>query len=405
MLNKSGLEGVRVLDFAQVWAGPYCSMLLALNGAEVIKVESERRTDHSRVFSVTLGTRYKGKDESPLFNTLNLNKVDITLNLSRPKGVELAKDIARVCDVVIENFRPGVMSRLGLDYVAVRKVKPDIIYLSSSSRGGAGPEWNYAGYAPIFAGLGGLSYVTGHPDGMPSKISGRTDLLVGTSAFLAILAALIYRSRTGTGQHIDLSSSEAMGVLVGDAFMAYAMNSRDHTRQGNRDSSMAPHNCYRCKGDDKWISIAIASDEEWQAFCDAVGNLDWTRDDRFSDTYSRKANEEELDILVSEWTINHTHYEAMEILQRAGVAAMPSFSSEELFDNPHLKERGVFTELDHPVMGKQTVVGPPWKLSATPTKVTRHAPLLGEHNRYVFGELLGMLEEDIEQLQREEVIY
>jgi len=405
MLSRSGLEGVRVLDFAQVWAGPYCSLLLALNGAEVIKVESERRIDHSRLFSVTLGTRYMGKDESPLFNTLNINKLDITLNLSHPKGVELAKDIARVCDVVIENFRPGVMSRLGVDYEALRKVKPDVIYLSSSSRGGTGPEWDYAGYAPIFAALGGVSYVTGHPDGMPSPISGRTDLLVGTSGFLAIVAALIYRSRTGKGQYIDLSSSEAMSVLIGEMFMDYAMNRRDQTPKGNQDSIMAPHNCYRCKGDDKWVSIAIASDDEWQAFCDVIGNPDWTRDRKFSDAYSRKANEKELDRLVSQWTMNHTHYEAMEMLQRAGVAAMPSFSGEELLNNPHLEERGFFTEIHHPVMGKQTVVGPPWKLSATPGKVSRHAPLFGEHNKYVFGELLGMSQEDIDELQKQKVIY
>jgi len=404
-VNGRGLEGVRVLDFTQVWAGPYCSMLLALNGAEVIKVESERRTDHSRLFSVTLGTRYKGKDESPLFNTLNLNKLDITLNLSHPKGVELAKRIARVCDVITENFRPGVMARLGLDYETLKKVKPDIIYLSSSSRGSTGPEWNYAGYAPIFAALGGLSYITGHPNGTPSAMSGRTDLLVGTTGFFAILAALIHRSRTGKGQYIDLSSSEAMSVLIGDTFMDYAMNRRNQTRNGNRDPVLAPHNCYRCKGDDKWISIAIASDEEWRAFSSAIGNPEWTRDDRFADAYSRKANEDELDRLISEWTMNHTHYEAMEILQRAGVAAMPSFSSEELFGNPHLKEREFTSQIDHPIIGKLTLIGTPWKLSATPARITRHAPLFGEHNRYVFGELLGMEEEEIEKLRKEEVIY
>lgn len=404
-MNTGGLTGVRVLDFTQVWAGPYCSLLLALNGAEVIKVESERRTDRTRLFSVTLATTYKGKDESTLFNNLNLNKLDITLNLSHPQGVELAKDIVKVCDVVVENFRPGVMARLGLDYEAMRRVRPDIVYLSSSSRGSTGPEWNYAGYAPTFTALGGLAYITGHQDGMPSLMSGRTDLLVGASAFLAIMAALIYRSRTGKGQYIDLSSSEAIGVLIGDTFMDYAMNGREQTRKGNRDSAMAPHNCYRCQGEDKWISIAIASDEEWQSFCDAIGNPEWTREERFADAYSRKANEDELDWLISEWALNHTHYQAMELLQGAGVAAMPSFSSEELFHNPQVKERKVFTEVDHPVIGKQTLVGTPWKLSATPAAVTRHAPLFGEHNEYVFCELLGMPMARLEQLQKERIVY
>lgn len=404
-MNTGGLRGVRVLDFTQVWAGPYCSMLLALNGAEVIKVESERRPDRTRFFSVTLATTYKGKDESQLYNNLNLNKLDITLNLSHPQGVELAKDIAKVCDVVVENFRPGVMDRLGLDYEALRQVRPDIVYLSSSSRGSTGPEWNYAGYAPTFAALSGLSHLTGHRDGTPSLMSGRTDLLVGTSAFLAIMAALIYRSRTGKGQYIDLSSSEAISVLIGDTFMDYAMNGREQTRNGNRDPSMAPHNCYRCQGEDKWISIAVASEEEWQSFCNAINNPEWTKDARFADAFSRKANEDELDRLISEWALNHTHYEAMELLQGAGVAAMPTFSSEELFDNPHLRERRVYTEIDHPVIGKQTLVGEPWKLSATPAAVTRHAPLFGEHNQYVFGKLLGMPTARLEQLQKEHIIY
>ena len=404
-MNTGGLRGVRVLDFTQVWAGPYCSLLLALNGAEVIKVESERRPDRTRFFSVTLATTYKGKDESQLYNNLNLNKVDITLNLSHPQGVELAKDMTKVCDVVVENFRPGVMARLGLDYEALRQVRPDIVYLSSSSRGSTGPEWNYAGYAPTFAALSGLSYLTGHRDGTPSLMSGRTDLLVGTSAFLAIMAALIYRSRTGKGQYIDLSSSEAIAVLIGDTFMDYAINGRDQTRNGNRDPSMAPHNCYRCQGEDKWISIAVASEEEWQSFCNAIGNPEWTKDARFADAFSRKANEDELDRLISEWALNHNHYEAMELLQGGGVAAMPSFSSEELFDNPHLRERRVYTEVDHPIIGKQTLVGEPWKLSATPAAVTRHAPLFGEHNQYVFGKLLGMSTARIEQLQKEHIIY
>lgn len=404
-MNTGGLRGVRVLDFTQVWAGPYCSMLLAFNGAEVIKVESEKRPDRTRFFSVTLATTYKGKEESQLFNNLNLNKLDITLNLSHPQGVELAKDIAKLCDVVVENFRPGVMARLGLDYEALRQVRPDIVYLSSSSRGSKGPEWNYAGYAPTFAALSGLSHLTGHRNGTPSLMSGRTDLLVGTIAFLAIMAALIYRSRTGKGQYIDLSSSEAISVLIGDAFMDYAMNGREQIRNGNRDPAMAPHNCYRCQGEDKWISIAVASDEEWQSFCDVIGKPEWARDERFADALSRKANEDELDRLISEWALNHTHYEAMELLQGAGVAAMPSFSSEELFNNPHLKERRVYTEVDHPVLGKQTLVGTPWKLSATPAAVTRHAPLFGEHNKYVFGELLGMPAERLDQLQKEHIVY
>jgi len=405
MEKRKPLEGIRILDFTQVWAGPYCTMLFALYGAEVIKVESAKRPDNSRLFSVTLAIRYKSKDESPLFNTLNLNKLDITLDLSRPRAVELVKDIARHCDVAVENFRPGVMKRLGLDYASLREIKPDIVYLSSSSRGGTGPEWDYAGYAPIFAAMGGLSHITGNPDGIPSMITGRTDLLVGTSALLAIMAALVYRRKEGIGQYIDLSSSEAITALIGDTFMDYAMNGRNQGRQGNRDAVMVPHTCYRCRGEDKWISIAVAGDGEWQAFCEAIGNPAWTREDRFSDALLRKANETDLDRHVSEWTEKLTIEEVLQILQNAGVAAMPSQSSEDIFNDPHLRQRGAFREIDHPVMGKQTLIGPPWRLSGVPDGNIRHAPLFGEHNAYVFGELLGLPPAEIEELQRDGIIY
>ena len=404
-MKQKALEGVRVLDFTQVWAGPYCTMLMAMYGAEVIKVESKKRPDNSRLFSVTLALNYKGKDESPLFNTLNLNKLDITLNLTRPKAVDLAKEIARISDIVVENFRPGVMARLGLDYESLREMNPKIIYLSSSSRGGTGPEWDYAGYAPIFSALGGLAHITGYPDGIPSPLSGRVDLLVGMSALFAILAALAYRTKTGKGQYIDLSSSEAITALIGDTFMDYAMNHRDQSRKGNQDGSMAPHNCYPCKGDDKWISIAVSSDSEWQALCDVMGRPELTKDERFSDSCIRKANEGELDKLIGEWTAELAPLEAMEILQKAGVAAMPSMSSEDLCHDRHLQERGAFTSVDHPVIGRQTLVSAPWKIAGSENATFRHAPLFGEHNSYVFGELLGLSPQQVEELIREEVIY
>ncbi|MFC1534489.1 CaiB/BaiF CoA transferase family protein, partial [Thermodesulfobacteriota bacterium] len=366
---------------------------------------SENRPDGSRMLSVTLAVRYEGKDESLLFNTLNLNKLDITLNLSNPKAVALAKDVAKLCDIVVENFRPGVMKALDLDYETIKKVKPDVIYLSSSSRGSTGPERSYAGYAPMFAALGGISSITGRADSLPSSMTGSTDLIVGTSGFFAVMAALMYRSKTGKGQYIDLSSSEAVSVLTGDALMEYAINQRNMQRKGNSDFTMAPHGCYPCSGERKWISIAVGSDLEWKAFCDAIGNPDLINDERFSDESSRRANEEDLNILISEWTRKHTHYEAMEILQNAGVAAMPSLNVKELFSNPHLMERSAYAEVDHPVSGIQTVLDSPWKLSATPSIIIRHAPLFGEHSEYVFGQLLGLSDEKIEELKQEKVIY
>ena len=186
--------------------------------------------------------------------------------------------------------------------------------------------------------------------------------------------------------------------------MDYTMNRRIQSRKGNQDDFMAPHNCYPCKGRDRWISIAIATKVEWEAFCDAIGNPVWTKEKRFSDMYTRWENQDELDKLIGERTINYTDYEVMEILQKFGVAAVPSFSNEELFKDIHIKERGAFVEVMDPELGKRFELGVPWKLSATPIKVTPVA-LSGEHNEYVFGELLGMSTEEIATLMEKEIIY
>jgi benzylsuccinate CoA-transferase BbsF subunit len=404
-MNEGPLKGVRVADFTFAWAGPYATTLLAFMGAEVIHVETTRRPDYSRTLSITTRQTFTGLDQSTVFNDINLGKLDITLDLRKPKAIELAKKLVKVCDVVVENMRPGVMDRLGLGYEAVKEVKPDIVYLSSSARGAKGPEREYIGYAPSFAALSGMSYIAGYPDNPPSQMMGEIDLISATASAFAILAALNYRQVTGKGQYIDLSSSETISVLIGEVLMDYIMNDRVQFRQGNRDDIMAPHNCYRAKGDEKWVSIAIATEGEWRAFCEALGNPDWTKDEKFSDAYSRWKNQEELDELITGWTLDHTPYEVMDILQRVGVAAMPFLNTEDLCYDPHLKERGLFTEVDHPVIGKKFLVSPPWKMSLTPARIYCRAPLFGEHNQYVFGELLSLKKEEIAELRREEVIY
>jgi len=402
-MNRSALDGVRIADFSWAWAGPYATMLLALMGAEVIKIESQQKLDHVRLRALGFGV-FRGVDRSPFFNDLNLNKLSVTLNLSRPEAVELAKRIVRISDVVVQNMRTGAMDRLGLGYEDLKKVKPDIIYLSSSACGSTGPEKGYLGYAPTFGALGGAVHLTGYPDGPPQQMMGAIDLRSAATAAFAILAALCYRQRTGEGQLIDLSSQETISALIGDAIMDYTMNRRNQTRKGNRDEAMAPHNCYRCR-DGKWVTIAIATEEEWKAFCSAIGDPDWTRDHRFADAYSRQRNQDELDKHVEAWTMNYTPHQVMEILQKVGVAAVPSFNSKDLCTDRHLKERGVFMEVDHPVMGKRVVVAPHWKLSHTPARPGRYAPLFGEHNEYVFGELLGMRLDEINELKEGGIIY
>ncbi len=399
------LEGIRVVDFTWAWAGPYATLLLAFLGAEVIKVERLKRLDHTRLRSLMTGPTMGGPNQSPVFNDMNLNKLSLTLDLTQPRAIEVAKRLVKVSDVVAQNMRPGVMDRLGLSYEVLKEVKPDIIMLSSSALGGTGPEQTYVGYAPTFAAMSGLAYVSGNPDGRPSTLSGAIDTRVATTSAFAVLAALIHRQHTGQGQHIDLSSSEAISCLVGEVLMDYTMNRRVSERRGNHDESMAPHNCYPCRGEDRWVTIAVSTDEEWQAFCQALGNPHWTEDERFIDARSRWQNQEELDELVSKWTRQHTDYEVTEALQKVGVAAAPSLSGEMVSKDPHSKERGLFVEVEHPEIGKKLVVGPPWKLSATPARVRQSAPLLGEHNQYVLGELLGMSQDEINQLVKEQVVY
>jgi benzylsuccinate CoA-transferase BbsF subunit len=404
-MNSDALKGIRVADFSWVWAGPLATLLLSFMGAEVIKIESRKRIDQARRGSITTGDSFSNYDASPIFNNANLNKKGVTIDLSHPEGAALAKRIVAVSDVAMENMRSGVMDKLGLGYKDLVKVKPDIIMCSSSGFGSSGPYREYAGYAPIFAAFGGLAHLTGYEDGAPNTMSGVMDLRVGTVSATVLLAALIHRQKTGEGQFIDLSSTECISTLVGAELMEYTMNKRSPFRSGNQDSIMAPHNCYRCKGDDKWISIVVATDEEWNALCRVMGNPAWTEDEAFSNIYSRWKNRAKLDELIGNWTINYTHYQVMELLQSAGVAAMPSFNAEEILSDPHVKARGLINEVQHPVLGKKVVINPSWKHSETPARIHKASPLLGEHNEEVFGGLLGMSKEEIKKLEDAQIIY
>jgi len=405
MINNGPLQGIRITEFTSAWAGPYATCLLGFLGAEVIKVESRQRLDHSRNLAFSTGKKFSGPNESSVFNSLNLNKASITLNLKNQKAIALAKQLLKISHATMENMRPGVLDRLGLGYEAAKEIKPDIIYLSSSACGQTGPEREYVGYAPTFAAMAGLSFITGYEDWPPSNFMGSIDLKSAFTSAFALIAALCQHQRTGEGQYIDLSSQEAIAALSGDIFLEYILNQNVPIRKGNRNEMMAPHNCYPCSGEDKWISIAVANNEEWHALCYAMEKPELIQDEKFKDLKKRQKHMGELDAIISRWTQDQDHYILMEKLQQAGVAATPSLGSKALFDDPHLKQRGVFQQVEHPVIGKDWVIGPPWKLSETPASIRCHAPLLGEHNHYVFCELLGMSPEEVKTLEEEQVIY
>lgn len=399
-ITKGALEGVRIAEFGLAWAGPLGTMLLSSFGAEVVKVETRTRPDFSR--RVYGGTDL---DMAPNFQDVNINKLSVSLDLKTPRGLELAKDLIRKSDVLMTNMRPGVMDDLGLGYEAVSAIRPDIIYLASSANGGGGRESKYAGWAPTFAALAGIADVTGFEDQLPVPVSMPTDIRCGYAVALAIVLALNDRRRTGRGQHVDLSSTEAVASLMPHLFVDCAVNGRVAQRLGNRDPWEAPQGCYPCKDDETWLSISVHNGEEWQQLARAVGHEEWLDDPRFADAAARNRFHAELDALITGWTRTRPVAEAMRLLQEDGVAAVQVFSPADLWTDRHTQEREVYTWVEHPKIGPRVVLNMPWKLSRTPARITRSGPMLGEHTDAVLGGLLGLSGEEIQRLKDDRVAY
>jgi crotonobetainyl-CoA:carnitine CoA-transferase CaiB-like acyl-CoA transferase len=401
------LEGIRVVDMTWVWAGPCACMLLAMLGAEVVKVESRDRLDFFRRYVIwplaDAEPKELSTDESMMFLSANMSKLGVTLDLGKPEGKDLLKRLVAVSDVVVENMRPGAMARLGFGYDDLRRANPAIIMLSSSARGSSGPESQYAGYAAVNHAIGGAAYITGYPDGPPGYALGDVDLMNATTAAFAIVAALRYRDLTGQGQFIDYSQSEGVTSLIGESLLEYQMTGRIPERKANSDDFMAPHGVYPCWGIDRWLAIAVATDDEFAALCDVIGVSDLASDPRFAFAADRKRNESALDEIIAGWTREQDRDYAVERLSSAGVAAAPSRDAQDLFRDPHLRARGAFVEVEHPEGGAHDLVGLPWKMSGC-EPLLRRAPRLGEHNNYVFHDVLGLSEAELKKLRRRGVI-
>lgn len=403
------LEGVRVLDLTMVFAGPMGSRILTDLGAEVIKIESAPRSD---VFTRANVYPENEPSEEPwnrgcFFHSVNAGKHGVSLNLGSEKGREIFKRLVKISDVVMENFSPRVMENWGLGYGELRKVKLDLIMVSMSGLGHYGPLRDFYTYVPSMEGMSGLTYITGHPNELP-LLSGYAygDWVLGATAAAALLVALYYRQRTGRGQYIDVAGREAVNCHIGEIIMDYTLNGREQTRVGNQHSSAAPHGCYRSKGNDNWVNIAIENDEQWRGFCQAIGNPAWTKEERFADALSRWRNREELDRLVEEWTSQYDHYEAMEILQKAGVPSGAVLNMKESNLDAHLIERGFFQVIDHGKgIGKRPIPKQmPAKFSDIESFVPQRAPRFGQDNEYVFCSLLRMSKEELGKLEEEKVI-
>jgi crotonobetainyl-CoA:carnitine CoA-transferase CaiB-like acyl-CoA transferase len=400
------LEGLRVVDFSWVWAGPYCTMHLAYLGAEVIKIESQAHLDLMRRLPIAPKGVKPTYDASGPFNQWNQSKKSMQLNLRKAEGLALAKQLIQHSDVVIDNFATGVMEDMGLSYEELTKLKPDLIVVSISGYGHTGPLKEYMGYGPAIPPLTGLSALTGYHNGPPQELGVSIgDPNAGITAAAAICAALAARKRTGRGQYIDVALWSAATVLAAEGWMEYAMNGTEMPRQGNRDVWMAPHNCFRCRGEDAWVAIACGTEGEWRALCQVMGQPQLADDPRFRTVSDRKTHEDELEQCLTAWTTQHDRWEITRQLQAVGVAAFPSMSSKDLVEDVHLNGRGFFTRLPHLQVGTQTHTGIPWIFTNAPNGVRSPAPLLGQHTDEVLRDVLRYTDEDIARLREQQVLY
>ena len=420
-IPPNALHDVRIVDLGSAWAGPMAGQLLADMGAEVIKVESRARMDGMRLGRPMIPIPDHGEDLAggdrglwpelqPVFHGLNRNKLSVTLNLRTEDGRAILRRLASVSDVVLSNFSPGVLQRLGMDYDSLSRVKPDIIVAAMPAFGDTGPLSDMVAYAPIIQAMSGMMSLVGYPPDEGEPLVGElqaawSDTVAAVCAALGVVAALRHRNRTGCGQYVEAAHLEGTAALLGVPMLQQQMTGQTPTPAGNDDPDFAPHNNYPCAGDDAWVSIAVGSETEWRALAGVLGDDGLAEDPRFADAASRWRNRRALDNLVAGWTRSRTPEEATSLLQTAGVAAMPVMNIADQFADPHLNARETYVEIDHPHVGAEMLYGVPWLFSGTPGNVRSPAPLLGQHNEYVLTELLGMDDATVCRLSDEQVVY
>jgi crotonobetainyl-CoA:carnitine CoA-transferase CaiB-like acyl-CoA transferase len=378
------LEGVRVVDFSWVWAGPFCTMHLAYLGAEVIKIESSGRPGLGRRLPIhPLGVE-PSLDTCGYFNQWDQGKKSIELDLSDPAGVQRALALVATADVVVDNYATGVMDRLGLSDAALREANPDVIIASITGYGHTGPLAHYMGYGPTTAPLSGLTAMTGHVGGRPEEAGiSFGDPAAGMTAAFAIAAGLAGRARGSDPARIDVSLWEATAANAVELWMRHALDAEPIARMGNRNPNAAPYGLFPCAGDDTWVSIACVSDSDWEHLA-ALGAID---DPRFASLAGRKEHEDDLESIVASFTTTQDPWALTTTLQQAGIAAYPSLSCADLEHDPQLVARQFWERFDHPATGPRTHSGIPWQMKNSGNGVMRRAPLLGEHTTEVLDQL------------------
>ncbi len=400
---RKALQDIKIADFTWYVAGPFCTRYLADYGAQIIKVESTKVLDGVRPYP-PYKDNVPGINRGGYFHNYNSNKLGVTLNMRHPKGREIARKIIMWSDIVAESFSPGIMNSLGLGYDDIKKEKPEIIMISLSSKGQTGPQSKLPAVGLHLAALSGFINITGWPDRDPALLYGAyTDSIAGRYGVAAVMAALAQRQKTGKGQYIDLAQSEAGLQFLIPPLLDYAANGRVLSRDGNRHPAAAPHGAYRCQGEDRWCAIAVFTEEEWLALCRVMGHPAWAGDPRFATLADRKKNEDELNGLVEQWTVNRTAEEVMTLLQEAGVSAGMLEKAEDLHRDPQLAARHHFWTLRHEEIGDSTYDGMGSILSETPAELNKAAPVLGQDNLQVYTQILGLSEEEFIDLMQQGV--
>ena len=394
------LDGIVVLDLTQYEAGPSCTEMLAWLGADVIKIEPPGGEPGRRALSERPDT------DAWFFLLLNANKRSVTLDLKAERGRALFERMVGRADVVVENFGPGAIERLGFGYDALRRINPRIIAASVKGFGTSGPYADYKSFEWIAQATGGVMSLTGMPDGPPLRTeAGLGDTGAGLHCAIGILAALVQRERTGEGQHVEVAQQDSVLNLVRIHLREHYLTGQPAPRRGNRSVAAGPSNLYRCRpfGPNDYVFIHCATLEMWRTLTRILGHPELGDDPRFAELQKRAGYAAEIDPLIEAWTEKRTKHEAMEILAGAGIPCGAVLDSGEVLSDPGLVKRGMVVSLEHPMRGRFAMPGNPVQLSASPTTVTR-APLLGEHNAEVYGGWLGLGAEELRALARDRVI-
>lgn len=406
MANELPLKGLRIINFGWVWAGPVTGQTLGFLGADVLKIESRARVDMTRNLP-PFGEGIPGPDRSLSNHAGWAGNGSVSLNLKRPEARQLALELIAKSDAVIENFGPGVMEELGLGYIELQKVKPDIVLLSMPAAGLYGPLRTVRTYGLSVTSTTGLDSLVGYKGGGPIPVENAfTDPFVGIFGAFAVLTALHHRDASGRGQHIDFSQQEAIMHMVGPAHIDYTFNGRVAGPKGNEHplGLAAPHGVFPCAGDDRWISIAVPSEAEWQALCAAMGNPEWAGEARFASLAERLQHIDALHEALAGWTARHDDRELAAMLQSHGVAAAPVLNVGDLLHDPHYRARKTFIEVVHPLGFPETIYGAYVKTNRGEAHV-QPGPIIGRDNDRVFLEILGLSEQRYRELQQEKVIY